>query len=219
MSELRSQRYWRNRPADERLRNTMVPKRFRQETLDTFKPTHNADKQTMVHIRNWVENAKDNVENGQGLFICGGSGSGKTHLAQAILKRVVHDEELCGMFVTAEQYIEMYDNKRRFEDDYPDGYEDPNTMRYLQEVFDLVVVDALGLERDTAASRREITRLINTRYQNQLATIITSTLKPQQISDIYSTSLASVIKDCCFTIPLKSDDYRITKWVDKNAGE
>lgn len=201
------------------MRNTNVPKRFRQETLDTFKPIHEGDKVTMVHIRNWVDNAKDNVENGQGLYLCGGTGSGKTHLAQAILKRVVHDNELCGMFVTTDGYMQMFDNKLNFKDDYPDGYEDPNTMRYLQEVFDIVVVDSLGLERNTDASRREITRLINTRYQNQLTTIITSSLKPQQIADLYSPSLASVIKDCCFTIPLKGTDYRIAKWLDNNAGK
>lgn len=218
MSELRTQRYWRNRSPEERVRNTNVPKRFRQETLDTFKPTHEADKVTMVHIKNWVESAKDRVDLGQGLYICGGTGSGKTHLAQAILKRAVHEFDISGMFVTTDEYMQMYDNKIAFKNDYPDGYEDPNTLRYLLEVFDLVVLDSLGLERNTDASRREIIRLITTRYNNQLATIITSTLKPQQLADVYSSSVASIVKDSCYLIPLKGTDYRIGKWMD-NAGK
>ena len=217
MNELRSQRYWRNRPPEERLINTEIPKRYRKDTLDSFKwPAKDADTKSLV--TRWVENAEEMCEQGQGLYICGGTGSGKTHIAQAILKRVVYTKNLSGMFVTAEGYIQMADNKRDFKDDYPDGYEDPNTMKYLQEVFDIVVVDSLGIERDTEYSRRTITTLLQSRYHNQLPTIITSVLKPAQLESVYNASIASLVHDCCLVAPLKGSDYRITKWVEENAG-
>jgi DNA replication protein DnaC len=215
--ELRSQKYWRNRPEDERLRNTLIPKRYRMDTLDTFKISEK-DRPTWDLISNWVETAPEQVEKGQGLYICGATGSGKTHLAQAILKRVVHNNKLCGMFITADKYIQMAYNEIKFGDDLPEGYEDPNTMKYLQDVLDIVVIDSLGSERPTDFTKRTIISLLETRYHEKLTTIVTSTLKPQMLASMYSASVASIVTSSCYIAPIKSGDNRIGQWIEHNAG-
>jgi DNA replication protein DnaC len=215
--ELRSQKYWRNRPEDERLRNTLIPKRYRMDTLDTFKISEK-DRPTWDLISNWVETAPEQVERGQGLYICGATGSGKTHLAQAILKRVVHNNKLCGMFITADKYIQMAYNEIKFGDDLPEGYEDPNTMKYLQDVLDIVVIDSLGSERPTDFTKRTIISLLETRYHEKLTTIVTSTLKPQMLESMYSASVASIVTSSCYIAPIKSGDNRIGQWIEHNAG-
>ena len=217
MRELRSQKYWRNRPEDERLRNTLIPKRYRMDTLDTFKISEK-DRPTWDLISNWVETAPEQVEKGQGLYICGATGSGKTHLAQAILKRVVHNNKLCGMFITADKYIQMAYNEIKFGDDLPEGYEDPNTMKYLQDVLDIVVIDSLGSERPTDFTKRTIISLLETRYHEKLTTIVTSTLKPQMLASMYSASVASIVTSSCYIAPIKSGDNRIGQWIEHNAG-
>ncbi len=217
MRELRSQKYWRNRPEDERLRNTLIPKRYRMDTLDTFKISEK-DRPTWDLISNWVETAPEQVEKGQGLYICGTTGSGKTHLAQAILKRVVHNNKLCGMFITADKYIQMAYNEIKFGDDLPEGYEDPNTMKYLQDVLDIVVIDSLGSERPTDFTKRTIISLLETRYHEKLTTIVTSTLKPQMLESMYSASVASIVTSSCYIAPIKSGDNRIGQWIEHNAG-
>lgn len=218
MGELRSQKYWRNRPPVERVHNTAIPKRFRTQNLETFKPSEK-DRESFDLINKWVEKAPEMIENGQGLYLVGGTGSGKTHLAQAILKRVVYTNNICGMFVTAEKYIQMSYNEIKFGDDLPEGYEDPNTMKYLQEVYDIVVIDALGSERPTDFTKRTIASLIESRYHNQLTTIITSIHKLPTLNDIYGANLQSIIRSSCLMAPLKSDDYRMSDWLEKNTGK
>lgn len=217
MRDLRSQRYWRNRSSDERLRNTAIPKRYRMDTLDTFKIAEK-DRPTWDLISNWVETAPEQVEKGQGLYICGATGSGKTHLAQAILKRVVFNNQLCGMFITADKYIQLAYNEIKFGEDLPDGYEDPNTIKYLQDIFDIVVIDSLGSERPTDFTKRTIISLVETRYHEKLTTIITSTLKPQMLESMYSASVASIVQSSCYIAPIKSGDNRIGQWIENNAG-
>jgi DNA replication protein DnaC len=218
MSELRSQKYWRNRPPEERVANTLIPKRFRQDTLDTFK-VNDKDTKTFALITGWVNDVLEQTDQGQGLYIVGATGSGKTHLAQAVLKRVLYNNNLCGMFVTSDRYLQFLDNQKKFKDEVPDGYEDPNIVRYLNDVYDIVVLDGLGTERPTEFAYRQISTLIETRYQNQLSTIITTTLKPPMIEKLYSPGVSSIITSSCYTAPLLGSDYRINRWIDDNAGQ
>lgn len=219
MSDVRSNRYWRNREPKERVVNTEIPKRFRSDTLDTFK-VFDADKESINAIKGWVDSVEKQVDDGFGLYIVGSTGSGKTHLAQAVLKRVVFEHKLCGIFITADNYLQLAYNEIKFDGDVPDGYEDPTAkMTSIKTIYDIVVLDSLGFERTTDFAQKTISSLIETRYHQQLPMIITSSLRPEQLSNMYGSSIGSIISDCCYLVPLKSRDYRTSKWLDGNAGQ
>ena len=58
-------------------------------------------------------NIDENLESGEGLYLCGATGTGKTHLAAALLTEILTTKQLGGFFITAEKFIAAtYDELR-----------------------------------------------------------------------------------------------------------
>jgi DNA replication protein DnaC len=57
-------------------------------------------------------------------------------------------------------------------------YSTPYLLKYIQAVFDILVLDGAGQERDTEFTRHEIGSLVRRRYENERTVIITSSLPP-----------------------------------------
>jgi len=208
MAELKSQKYWRKRPLEERLHNTKIPKKYLAATLDNYDEEHGSQ-DVVLYARHWVNNVEQNLNEGTGLYLFGGTGSGKTHIATSILKRAVATTETCGYFITAEQYLEVsyssLDDER-----YDDESSDADTVHYIDNVYDLLVLDGLGTERrQTEYAKKSLTSMLSKRYENQLSTIITTDIPMNKLAQIYGNRLSSIITDCCLFIPFLGGDYRL----------
>ena len=62
-----------------------VGKRYANVTLDGFDTRHDAQKDVLKHVRDYSENIEQRVASGSGLFLIGPPGTGKDHLAIAVL--------------------------------------------------------------------------------------------------------------------------------------
>ena len=216
MTEWKTSRYWRNRPQQERLANANIPARYRSATFESYDPAHGSEKALNACLK-WASNMDEYIEKGIGLSLCGPTGAGKTHLACASLTTVVTTKNLCGYFTTADKYIEMCYDAMRNDGELPEMYKDVNVMKYLRSVYDVVVIDGLGWEKSTEFTRKEITTLIEARYENQLTTIITTHMKIDELATMYNNKLHSIIKDATYSIPVLGSDYRLRDFTD--AGE
>lgn len=208
MGELKSQKYWRKRPLEERLKNTSIPKKYISATLDNY-DQENGSPDVVVYAQHWLKNIESNLDNGIGLYLFGGTGSGKTHIATSILKRAVATSETCGYFITAEQYLET--SYAALDDDrYEDESFEADTIYYIDNVYDILVLDGLGTERrQSEFAKKSLTSMISKRYENQLPTIITSDIPQGKLSSIYGNRFSSIVTDCCLTVPFLGEDYRL----------
>ena len=156
-----------------------VPQRFRSVEAD-LPPI----------AANWV----NNYEDGQSIFIHGKPGTGKTSIAQELLKHLVAKGQ-SARFVSAEQYIEML--KDQFDNDnlLPEMYSSPYLIKYIQGVFDVVLLDGVGQERETEFSTHEIGSLIRRRYENVRTVIITTTLVVTDFNRRYGDRVKSAVLD------------------------
>lgn len=201
-------RYWRNRPAEERVANAHIPKRYREKTIDNYDEEVGSWGVTKA-IRGWMSNFDTNLQNGEGLFLCGNTGTGKTHLAAAMLTELLRTKKVGGFFMTTEKFIEAtYDEIRYKEEGLPDTYSDPFLLKYIQSVYDVLVLDGLGSEKKTDFTKSAVTSLLNSRYEKQLVTIITSEYSIVGLGRLYGPRLASILQDSTLQIPFDGKDYR-----------
>ncbi len=202
-------REWELMRRDARVETLMersgLSRRFRRYTFDSFDPsTSDNARRALQRASMYFEDWNRNREEGRGLYLCGGVGTGKTHLAVAILNELVHRKRVPSLFVTVP---ELLDNLR-------ETYNKPG--RNLDEWMDAVqnaeflVLDDLGSERPTEWVRERIFVIVNHRYREALPTVFTSNIGPKDLAEQLGERTASRIIAMCAWIALEGDDYRET---------
>lgn len=95
--------------AYERLCVSLGP-RLRKVTLTTFQVTCDAQRNAVEALRDYQKHLPERVSAGEGIVLCGPSGTGKDHLAVSILKCAMMRDRLSGMYVPGlELFSEMRD--------------------------------------------------------------------------------------------------------------
>lgn len=187
-TDWKSANWWRNRSLEERLFHTKIPNRWLSLALGELQ----IDSDPLLQVMNWVRD----YQPGNNLFLYGKTGSGKSVTGQAVMKELLSAHTLSGRFVSSERYIEML--KDTFESDsglLPEMYSMPYLLKYIQGVFDIVVLDGAGQERETEYAVHEIGSLIRRRYEDSRSTIITTSLAPMDFIRRYGERVKVAIMD------------------------
>lgn len=182
-TDWKSENWWRNRPTDERVFHAKIPPRLAKIDFDS------------THITTDVMAWLSDYEPGNSLYIHGRPGSGKSVLAQEVLRRVITSHPLSGRFVSADRYLEML--KDQFDNDnlLPSMYSSPYLIKYIQGVFDVLVLDGVGQERETEFANHEIGSLIRRRYEDMRTVIITSTLSTMDFTRRYGDRVKGAVME------------------------
>lgn len=207
MSEWKSNKYWRNRPVEERVRNLRMPPRYKSCTFDSYS-TEEGSPEFHSAVVKWASNIERRMEDGMGLYIHGKTGLGKTHMAVAALRHVVTKHELSGLYLSYDIFTEMVHDARNNDGELPEMYGDANLLKYLRRTYDVVLIDNLNADRLTEYMAKTVSNLIESRYEMLLPTLFTTEINPDKLSAIYSTRVQSIIKQSCFLIGVAGEDYR-----------
>ena len=135
------------------------------------------------------------------LFLHGNCGVGKTHLAVAIAKRIMEDQDQQVLFAVVPDLL-----------DHLRSTFDPNaSVAYDQRFQDirnayLLVLDDLGTENTTPWAREKLYQIFNHRYNEQLPTVVTSNQDFKRIEE----RVLSRILDTRLTryVHVDGEDYR-----------
>jgi len=180
-----------------------LSKRMKGYALDNFnhglsKSTEKAFAKVMDYIMNWQENR----EAGRGLYFCGDVGTGKTHLAVAVMNELMTRKRVPSLFVTVPEFL---DNLREA---YMIPGRDLDEWMDTVKNADLLVLDDLGSERPTEWVRERLFVIVNHRYREALPTLFTSNIGPKDLASQLGERTASRIIAMCDWISLEGEDFR-----------
>jgi DNA replication protein DnaC len=207
--EKNERREWELMRRDARVESLLdksgISKRLKRYTFANFKPYVSPGAARAVErVEDYLARWEENREAGRGLYLCGGVGTGKTHLAVAVLNEIVRKKRMPSLFVTVPELLdnlrETYNKPGRNLDEWMDAVQNA----------DLLVLDDLGSERPTEWVRERIFVIVNHRYREALPTIFTSNIGPKDLAAQLGERTASRIIAMCDWIGLEGEDYRET---------
>lgn len=152
------------------------------------------------YVRDFEKMKKDNI----GLIFFGTVGSGKTYLAEAIANELI---ETLLLRVKIRNFAQIINDLQR------GGY-DFNKNEYIRGLVSipLLILDDLGIERDTSYAKEQVYEIVNSRYLEKKPTIFTTNLSMNKISNceegIEYQRIYSRILEMCIPVRVLETDFR-----------
>ena len=202
--------------AGARLKAAEIPERYRDCTIDNYKlnlpVTHPSHARARAMAKRFIEGWKTTD---RGLIFVGPVGVGKTHLSVAILRQLVEECGVRGIFCDFSDLLERI--KATFSPTNPDSADD--VLAPYRDA-DLLVLDELGAQRPTPWVQDVLYGLINTRYNRRRMTIVTSNYSDavgpngeEPLEKRVGTMVRSRLHEMCDLVVLDGSDYRAMRAV------
>ena len=197
--------------AEDRLRAAQIPERYlncRIENYDLKRPGNSpSHAKARIAAHKFVDEWKTRD---RGLLFVGPVGVGKTHLSVSILKTLVEDCGVKGLFCDFSDLLERI--QATFSRANTDNADD--VLAPYRDA-ELLVLDELGARRPTPWVQDVLYGLINTRYNRQRLTIVTSNFSDtpgrtgeEKLEDRIGTMVRSRLYEMCDLVVLDGPDYR-----------
>ena len=155
-----------------------------------------------------VNACKEFIENPADIVLTGVPGTGKTHLAVAILRELVEGKKIKNEMDA--RFIPVPELLAEIRASYRDGGPDEREIIDNYSRLPFLVLDDLGAEKTTEWSITTLYLIIDRRYRNMRPTIITTNLSLEQIAKALSERISSRLASGKVLL-LTGQDYRMKR--------
>lgn len=192
----------RRRAARSRRLEAQIPSRYRAISFE-HTDIIDIERRCAVQVRElraYVRNLDENLDAGRGLWLCGGTGTGKTAMAM-IVSRAALD---------AGRSVAIYSLPRLLSVIRESIDSEGGLLGFLDllATVDLLHLDDLGAEYRTDWTIEQLYSIINMRYQDQRSVIVTSNPDPSQLADQLGDRTVSRLEGMCDVLPFHGSDAR-----------
>lgn len=205
--EMKAEIQRKNEVINKLYNNSKMNIRLKSYSFNNYKVT-SENKKALNKAREYAENYIKKLEKGS-LFITGGVGTGKTHLAASIANELIRNE----IPVVFGTLINLLND---IKDSYnSDGEKEGYIIERYSKV-NMLIIDDLGKERPSEWTLEKLFTIINNRYENNLPVIITTNYNRDKLRERLANnnnyeiadSIISRLYEMCKGIAIYGNDKR-----------
>lgn len=156
---------WQREHLERLLNQTAIPQRFLDRTFDNWRVTNDGQLHAVKVAMEYVANFDSHHANGLSLVFSGAAGTGKSHLAAAILKGILPRH--VGVYMTFMGMIRLIRETWR-----PDSKRTESQVIAELGTLPLLVLDEIGVQYGTEAEHTLLFEVMDRRYRDQKPSIL-----------------------------------------------
>jgi DNA replication protein DnaC len=182
-----------------------VPKRYRGVSFDRppVPEIARVAPEQVQAVRRYVRDIDANLDAGRGLWLMGDVGTGKTTLAMIVSKAALD----------AGRSVAIYSLPRLLNLVRGAIESEAGMVGFLERLaaVDLLHIDDLGVENTTEWVLEQLYSIINTRYEDERAMIVTTNLRYEElIAQLGERTVSRLVAICGDGLPLYGEDDRLS---------
>jgi DNA replication protein DnaC len=181
--------------------SAVIPRRYRDVSFDRPPVTEIDPLATVQATRRFANTIDEQLRSGRGVWFMGPVGTGKTTLAMLVSKAALARGRSVAIYSLPRLLNEIRDTHRA-ERSHID------LLDRLTAV-DLLHIDDVGAERTTDWVLEELYSIINARYEEQRAMVITTNLDPEALGEQIGERTVSRLTEMCDPLPVRGVDQRL----------
>lgn len=180
----------RRRASDAVLGRAAIPPRFMQKTLSSYEPSNPQQARIKAIVEVYATNfAQDAGVNGVSLILCGGPGTGKTHLGCGVANELLK-QGFTALYTTATGLVRdiratWAKDSERTETDVIKAFIAP----------DLLIIDEIGVQVGSADEKIRLFDVINARYEQVKPLLIISNLDVKGVVEYLGERAADRLRE------------------------
>jgi DNA replication protein DnaC len=181
--------------------SAVIPRKYRGVSFERPPVTQIAEPVVRA-VHRYVDEVGERLDSGDGLWLEGDVGTGKTTLAMLVSRAALDAGRSVAIYSLPRLLSEI---RATYDADSEGSYVD--FIDRLARV-DLLHVDDLGAERSNPWVLEQLYAIVNARYEDQRSILITTNLPLDELAEQITERTVSRLKEMCDVLPLYGADAR-----------
>jgi DNA replication protein DnaC len=187
--------------------SSVIPRKYRGVSFDRapVPELERVNPDVVREVRNFVRDIERHLSAGQGFWITGDVGTGKTTLAMLISKTALDRHYSVAIYSVPHLLAEIRDT-------YSGEVGERSYMDFFRKLaaVDLLHLEDLGAEKQTDWVLEQLYSLVNQRYEDQRPIVATTNLRFDELEEQIGARTASRLLEICGELwPMYGTDQRI----------